>query len=182
MAKNCRDVYLIQNKNTGILFEGWWSNDICEIYLCKIDENKQVELREKIYGSIVRDTATASGFVTEGYRIVFGTWRGTRRYEITSDMQLEPAEDFQIKNDNEEFITLKQDLLVDVLIDETWCTIECKANTKFYPTATDCEEYVYLKMDNGEIVRIKYTIIDDYLVYVDGIPVEELFDGIKFAG
>ena len=58
-------------------------------------------------------------------------------------------------------------------------TIPANSNCKLY--RSDNETYVDLKLDDGSIVRIE---IDDsdYPHTVNGIDIEEAFEGIMFAG
>ncbi|WP_310603459.1 hypothetical protein, partial [Anaerosporobacter sp.] len=162
-AEGCENAFLIQNKDglTGILFDAAWSNDYCKTYLCQINENKEI-ITEEIKGHIAYDTVTARSFVLEDYLYLFGTWNATCEYEITSDLHLRAVADYQIKNDTERCITVKQNLLVSVQEDELWRDTEYKVGERFYPVATDCKEYMYFQTEEGEYIRIEFTIDEEY--------------------
>ncbi len=47
--------------------------------------------------------------------------------------------------------------------------------------ATDNDRYIWLLLEDGTLCR-KEVVIDDYLPTVDGYPVEEMFEGVLYAG
>lgn len=55
------------------------------------------------------------------------------------------------------------------------------AGTVFTPVCTDNESYMDCRLDDGRMVRLKYSSTD-YPVQIDGENVEDLFDGLVYAG
>lgn len=182
-AESYGDAYLLQNEqgNIGLLFDAWWSNDFSKTYIFQIDQNMEVIRIDEIEGNIVANSVTSSALTIENYINLFGSWYGTCKYEITSDLKLSAVEDFMIKNDDERYITSKEDLVVDVKEGEIWTNKKLNGNKRLYPIYTDNTEYIYFMTEEGGMVRIKFTRVD-YQVYVNDIVIEELFDGVEVAG
>lgn len=169
--------YLLQNEkgNIGILFEAWESNDFCKIYIYQIDKKMTVRIIDEIEGSIVKNTVTSTAFTIENYINLFGSWYGTCRYEIASNLQLKAVENFKIKNVENNFITLKKELIVKEKKGEKWYDLKCKKNKKFYPISTDNKKYMYFKTEDGKMIRIKFSR-EDYQVYINGTVIEDMFE------
>lgn len=83
-------------------------------------------------------------------------------------------------------LTLLQDLEADIY-DEGNNTVNgkktLKEGDKVMYCATDCEEYALLRTADGTMVRVESAHDgDSYRFIVNGIKLEELFDGLFFAG
>ena len=81
-------------------------------------------------------------------------------------------------------ITLKQDLEVearDSFDSNDTYTMPLKAGEEITFYATDDNTYVDFKTRGGSFVRI-YVDYTEYPQSVNGIDIDELFDGIMFAG
>lgn len=182
-AESYGDAYLLQKEQgkIGLLFNVWWSNDFSKTYLCQIDKDMDIINIDEIEGNIAANSVTTDTLTIENYINLFGSWYGTCKYEITSNLKLSAIEDFMIKNDDERYITLKKALVVEVKKGEAWTNKKLKENKKFYPIATDNTEYMYFVTQEEEMVRIKFTRVD-YQVYVNDTAIEELFDGVEIVG
>ena len=83
-------------------------------------------------------------------------------------------------------ITLKQDMEAEardefIESDEYIYPMQLNAGDKLSFYATDGETWVDFKTEGGSFVRV-YVDTDDYPQSVNGVDIDELFDGIMFAG
>lgn len=82
--------------------------------------------------------------------------------------------------------TSKIDLTVDVLSSDGSVaeSTALPAGTHFYPYQTDTTTYTDYKLSDGRIVRIPMTFDENtgYGYTVQGVPIEDVFDGLVFAG
>ena len=81
-------------------------------------------------------------------------------------------------------LTFKQDLEVearDSYDSDVTYTMQMKKGDEISFYATDNQTYVDFKTKNGNFVRI-YVDWSDYPQTVNGIDIDDLFDGIMFAG
>ncbi len=55
------------------------------------------------------------------------------------------------------------------------------AGTHLVPLKTDSKSYMDFKLDDGRFIRINYTSMT-YPVQIDGVDIDDLFDGLEYAG
>ena len=83
-----------------------------------------------------------------------------------------------------EKLTLKKDIEADVFADENASESEKVKLTKgtvLYYFRTDDETFMDMKMEDGRIVRF-FPKTGDWPQTIDGTDIEEIFDGVMFAG
>ena len=117
---------------------------------------------------------------------LLSTYSMVNDYRIKDDGSLEAINDYYlIKSwDGEWVVTMMQDLEAearDSFEDQMTYTMFLSKGDRMAFYATDNETYVDFMTDNGSFVRI-YVDSSDYPQQVNGIDIEELFDGIIFAG
>ena len=114
---------------------------------------------------------------------LFGTYICYGRYVPGADGIPEYADDhYEISWSSEKVKSLK-DIKVTVL-DEDYNEQgeeELAAGTEFTPVRTDNESYMDCVIDDGRIIRLKYSKTD-YPAEIDGVSVDDLFDGLIYAG
>ena len=119
---------------------------------------------------------------------LLSTYGMTDNYMLEDSGRLSQINDyFMIMNnweDDEWSLTLLQDLEVearDSFDSDDIYTMPLKKGEKIVFYATDDDTYVDFKTQGGSFVRI-YVDYSDYPQKVNGIDIDELFDGIMFAG
>ncbi|MCR5119376.1 MAG: RsiV family protein [Lachnospiraceae bacterium] len=117
---------------------------------------------------------------------IFSTYSVINDYKIDDDGKLTELNDYYLirKWDEDWDITLKQDMEGEGRSsfdsNDTYTIFLHKGNhLSFY--ATDCESYVDFVTNEGDYVRL-YLDQGGYPQSINGIDIEELFDGIMFAG
>lgn len=125
-------------------------------------------------------------FVMKSRGDILSTYGIYRYYSLGSDGLPVPKTDFWWI-DSELKLTLKSDLklpVVDTLSkDSSFDGKEetLSKDTFLFPVRTDCEKWVDARTSKGKYVRL-YVDNSDWPQTVDGTDIEELFDGIIFAG
>ena len=117
---------------------------------------------------------------------LLSTYGLINNYELDEDGFIIPLDDeYMITVWKDEWIlTFKQDLEVearDSYDSDVTYTMQMKKGDEISFYATDNQTYVDFKTKNGNFVRI-YVDWSDYPQSVNGIDIDELFDGIMFAG
>lgn len=62
-----------------------------------------------------------------------------------------------------------------------WVEGTLEPGTQLYPTATDQESFCLFRTVDGREGKIEFTMVD-YMMYVDGVSVDELFVSLPYAG
>ena len=111
---------------------------------------------------------------------ILGTRTGVRTYTISghTGMPMPKTDYFEI-SDNGYPMTSLIDLKVRMLDTNAEETIP--AGTEFYEIRTDGESYVDFRLNDGRECRIEVDT-DGYPDTIDGIPEDECFEGIMYAG
>ena len=111
---------------------------------------------------------------------ILGTRTGVRTYTIGehTGMPMPKTDYFEI-SDNGYPMTSLIDLKVRMLDTNAEETIP--AGTEFYEIRTDGESYVDFRLNDGRECRIEVDT-DGYPDTIDGIPEDECFEGIMYAG
>jgi len=114
---------------------------------------------------------------------LLGTYTCYGRYVVGPDGLPQFADNDYAINWGSENVTSLKDIKVTVLDengnetgDET-----VPAGTHFVPVRTDNKSYVDCTIDDNRTVRLKYTKTD-YPIEIDGTSVDDLFDGLVYAG
>ncbi|MBR4574554.1 MAG: DUF4163 domain-containing protein [Lachnospiraceae bacterium] len=114
---------------------------------------------------------------------LLGTYTCYGRYVVGPDGLPQFADsDYRINWGSEDVTSLK-DITVTVLDEKGNETGEeaVPAGTHFVPVRTDNKTYMDCTVDGERTVRLKYTKTD-YPAEIDGISVDDLFDGLIYAG
>lgn len=188
------DLYLVHKENKNYLYSDSVSDNDYHMF-CTWDLNgKAPVLVHEMYG-----TGVFSEYIEEGYETgtvytqgicdpesfclakrleVLGTRDGIAQYRVGEDGAPDRV-DADLNIESEWALTSKIPLEGKILPDEK--AMEFSAGTVFYPLRTDGESYVDLKTEDGTRVRFSYDT-SDYPWKVNGIPEEECFDSIMYAG
>lgn len=121
-------------------------------------------------------------FVLDTRTYLLGTADGHDTYHVDADGLPVKATDWYIINYNSEF-TLMQDLTVPVVNEAGYVNGEydLKKGDKVVYYRTDGEEWGDVILPDGRIGRV-ITGRDDWMITVNGVYVEDVFDGLIFAG
>ncbi len=115
---------------------------------------------------------------------LISTFDGSKMYKVGEDGLPETQEELYYCDNKYFEFTSKVDLTVDVA-DEAGNVIEegreIPSGHKFTPYKTDNKKYAYLKLEDGTIVRITVDA-SDWPRKIDGKDLDDVFDGIIFAG
>ena len=114
---------------------------------------------------------------------LFGTYTCYGRYVVGNDGMPECVDSvFKISWGSEEARSLK-DIKVTVLDEEYNEQGEetVKAGEHFLPIRTDNSTFVDCRLDDGRLVRLKFSQTG-YPSQIDGVNVDDLFDGLVYAG
>jgi len=149
-------------KLEGVCFHGIWVDDI--------------EGAMGQYGAYFEDVLTdPTEFAMETRLYYMGTLSGTKTYEVDRNGMAQTKDDAYDLREIPGELTAKIPLVLNVLPKETPTSIP--AGTKAAYLATDGETYVDLLLDDGRQCRVPVT---DGMI--NGLPEEECFDGIVYAG
>ena len=114
---------------------------------------------------------------------LFGTYTCYGRYVVGSDGMPEPVDSvYKISWGSEEATSLKSvkvTMLDDEYNEQGEETID--AGEHFLPIRTDNSSFVDCRLDDGRLVRLKFTKTD-YPSQIDGVNVDDLFEGLVYAG
>lgn len=111
---------------------------------------------------------------------LLGSMTGTREYHVDPETGCPCAETVSYSLPEDQLpLTSKIPLEVLILPDETTETVP--AGTVFRFLRTDNDAYVDMLMDDGRECRILITY-EDWWPMVNGLPEEECFDGLMYAG
>lgn len=114
---------------------------------------------------------------------LFGTYTCYGRHVVGDDGMPEPADSvYKISWGSEEAKSLKSinvTMLDDKYNEQGEETID--AGEHFLPIRTDNSSFVDCRLDDGRLVRLKITKTD-YPVQIDGEDVDDLFEGLVYAG
>ena len=114
---------------------------------------------------------------------LFGTYTCYGRYVVGSDGMPEPVDSvYKISWRSEEATSLKSvkvTMLDDEYNEQGEETID--AGEHFLPIRTDNSSFVDCRLDDGRLVRLKFTKTD-YPSQIDGVNVDDLFEGLVYAG
>jgi len=113
------------------------------------------------------------------------TMGGERGFAFTEDGHFETKDDmYRFDEETMLTFTMLKDLEVIVCDEDAKATDESRTISKgeevFY-YGTDNEKYAYLKLSDGTICRVE-TDGGEWPITIDGIEIEEIFDGLLFAG
>jgi len=177
-----------------------------EIFDLSNPDKELVEVENKydnaFYGFIPVDTKHI--YVENRFHIM-GTYSGYKEAYIDEDGQIKPYDgDYIIVSLNHEavfekdaeyptsinerfYLTALQDIVAyassDIYDLTTGEDVVIKAGDKVYPYATDGKNYMIFMLEDGSFVKMEYDDIEDnWENTIDGIPEEELFEGIIYAG
>lgn len=81
-------------------------------------------------------------------------------------------------------ITSKKDLTVDIVDEKgnvTESSVVISFGEHYQPYRSDAKTYMDCKLDDGRIVRLYYSNVD-YKGEIDGEVVDDIFDGLIYAG
>lgn len=189
------DVYLVHMKNKNyICYDSKTDNDYHIICMIDIEKDGISQIGE-YYGKEFSGTYIEEGFETGTvYRTVFnnpdefmlttrmnllGTRDGKSRYRINeSDGSLEMTDEYY--NIESEFGLNSSVSFEAELLPGKEKTVFPEGTT-FYPLRTDGKTYIDMKTENGREVRINYDS-EDFPHKVNGIPEDECFNNIMYAG
>ncbi len=126
-----------------------------------------------------------SDFDLAGRTDLLSTNNTYKSYRVGNDgMPVENEEFDHVIGTVSEKLTLKKDHEFEVYADEKATEAEkteLKEGTVLYYFRTDDKTFMDMKTDDGKVVRI-YPTVGEWPQTVDGIDIEELFDGVMFAG
>lgn len=122
-------------------------------------------------------------FMLDSYTLMLGTAYGYDSYHVgTNGLPVRDHDWYMICYEME--LTLRKDLIVSVVGEDgkTTGTTELKAGDNVVYYRTDGESWADLKLADGRIVRINPQNNEDGEWMVDGMNLEEVFDGVVFGG
>ncbi len=112
---------------------------------------------------------------------VFGTMRGTRSYSFDAKSgTLVPQTDYYTLNESMSPLVSKIPLEVTMVGDKTKVTVP--AGTEFTFLRSDGDTYVEFRLPDGRECRVTRDNGEAWPYTVNGVPEEECFDGIGYAG
>lgn len=113
---------------------------------------------------------------------LISTYGGICQCYIDNEGNIKRFDDYYSPSTNFEFVS-KKELTLDI-VDKDGSVVgneTLPSGTSFYPYRTDDEKYVDLQLDDGRLVRVEVDH-SDYPYKVNGDDLEDVFDGILFAG
>ena len=178
--------YLAENDGNKYIFrETQHDNDYREVTVYEMNGSRPVE--SSTVWAYFADTPMNPDCINMGSRgDLLSTYEMVNTYRLEDTGAITPINDYYlIKSWSGEWeLTLKQDMEVEARdsfdTDDVY-TMPMSKGEKLTFYSTDNETYVDFKTANGSFVRI-YVDTDDYPQSVNGIDIDELFDGIMFAG
>ena len=152
-----------------------------------LNGEKARKVEDSMDGSFYSTTPSdPEDFIMYTRSALLSTFTIFRHYELDSDGRPQPkTEEWWIKTDNE--LTLKKDLTLSVMDELTSDGIDngkdekLSKGTVLKPKRTNGSAWVDAETEDGRYARI-YIDNSDWPQTVDGTDIEELFDGIIFAG
>ena len=113
---------------------------------------------------------------------MISTMIGVKEYEVGDDGRVHPTEDL-FRTFAEMELTSKVDLTLEVVNEdgETVDSATIPSGTVFTPIRTDNETFSDCELPDGRIVRVPVDH-SEITTTVNGIDIEEAFDGVMFAG
>lgn len=180
-----------------LYFEAYGNNDYEQLMIFEV-EKSSVNLKETltnsgfgyiyIYGDDGVSTAdkvfnNPYSFILDSRMDFLGTYRGLKSYSIDSKTGLPVTQDkAYIVEMNDDFVlTCKTELSVEMLSDKKEKVMP--SGTNFRIIRTDDETYVDTVLEDGRECRI-YAEFDknEYQLYIDGMPENDVFEEIMYAG
>lgn len=121
-------------------------------------------------------------FLMDTYTYMLGTAYGYNTYHVGENGLPEKEHDWYTIDNHMEYTMLK-DLSVSIVDEEgnKTGTTELKSGEKVIYYRTDGENWADLMLKDGSIVRVN-PVNEDGIWEIDGTDIEEIFDGIIFAG
>ena len=183
---------------TYLYVEMLWDNDYKNIYVYDIfaDEPDLVDYTElhfaaeglpkdqEIWGQVIAQITDPESFMMASTFQLLSTLTGKAICYVGEDgFPDSDAEYWTI--DSGIYLTLKQRAQFDIVDEEgniVASVVNVPSGTRLNPVMTDGETYVDLKADNGRIYRVYVDISDGWPQKVNGIELDDLFEGVQFAG
>lgn len=113
------------------------------------------------------------------------TYNGTRPYKVGAAGMTEPLLPWFTASSDGIVLTSKMDLELDVIDENTGETLESGVSfavgTEFTICRTDDESYVDCRVSDGRLVRVPVESAE-WPQTINGIDIEDVFDGIIFVG
>ena len=189
------DAYLAHvGGNDYLLLNFTTDNDYEMMYTFEITEDMKFKLKNGTrvsdpydFGLYANIPVSTSGFEMQMRTDLMGTINVGARFTINADGSVQRNDAMlYVPEDTEREFTCKQDIELEVLADSDAQSGQMQtfaAGTKLYYYRTDGISIVDLKTEDGTIVRLRlsedeYESVNQY----NGQNVEELFDGVFYAG
>lgn len=138
------------------------------------------ECRAELFG--LAGDVEADGTVPVSRAVnLLGTWGAARRHMLSADGTLLPAPDSMWEMFSERAVVTAAALPAELLTDGAWQAVTLEPGTALYPTATDDEGLLLFSLENGQSGRLTFTR-EDYSIRIGGVPEEELFEELFYAG
>ena len=146
---------------------------------CSVENGKPV-LANEVYGSVTEidlDGTAQLNLVVD----VLGTWGAVRSYDLSSDGTMTPKPDSLYELIPYMPVEVGQAFRASFRDGGDWVEGTLEPGTQLYPTATDQESFCLFRTVDGREGKIEFTMVD-YMMYVDGVSVDELFVSLPYAG
>lgn len=188
-------VYLVHDDDKNYIYSDSWSDDDYH-KICALDINdaeiKQIAELSSVgfYGEFIEEEFEEgtvyqqvfndpNHFTLEARFEILGTREGFANYMVSDeDGTPEMKDDAYNIEDGFEIISIVP-LNVELTKDNT--TMELPKGTVFYPLRSDGATYIDMKTEDGTEVRFNYDRLN-YPWKVNGIPEDECFDNLLYAG
>lgn len=143
------------------------------------EENSFFEATAKLYN--------VDDFYLSARMNALSTYNGVRRYRIGDDGKPEPREDFYTAYDNENIVlTLKCDLTLEVVNNNTGQPTgdkkDLKSGSTYTIVRTDDESFADIQNEDGNQFRVMIENVNEWPQKINGMEIDEVFDGTLFAG
>ena len=131
------------------------------------------------------NSMSSAGVTLSGNVNVLGTYSGVRAYSFAEGSFVPEGERFTLLNDkNAQYRrgpVLKDSLTVQIEEDGSMVEKELPAGTKIYPVNTDGESVAGFELEDGTYGEITFER-QEYVIYINGISEDDLFEELPYAG
>ena len=157
-------------------------NDWAKISVLDLSGEEPRLLGELSEGFYVQMPTDVNSFYLISRSGCMSTYAVSRRYAVSADGTPVPLEELYTALDKI-VLTLRVDMDMTLLSGNgEGRTVSVPAGESLTIYRTNNKDLVDLISQTGEIYRVSYDRGDDYMGVVNGVPLAEAFDGVKFAG
>lgn len=176
-----RSVYVIQKKEkTYVVLDGDMASEDYVTYLYDLSQGIPV-LTDQIYGAIERDQINTDTLGVEFSLQVLGSYRARKNYAIDQEGKFTSAEEwYQVIGLKSVLVTVR-----DLPVEIDGQIQQIPAGTHIYLEASDNQKKAMIYIEGLDKTGILYYTSgeeDGWPLYIEGIPEEEYFEMLWYAG